>query len=166
MCLTVLVATSCGSEESRAAAPEPQAGDQPPGTLDPAQPEAGPQLSLEDRARAERITMADPRVQELIAGDGSSVTNVGGWWTKGNRSIIGAGLEIVFDPPLRDVDRTWVLIDYDETETTSPPYRVVEMRYPASELRSVMVRVDFDRNAVVGLEPGPGSVAQRPDRPQ
>lgn len=151
MCLTVLVAASCGSEESRAAAPEPQAGDRPPGTLDPARPEAGPQLSLEDRARAERITMADPRVQELTAAGGSSVTNVGGWWTKGNRSIIGAGLEIVFDPPRRDVDRTWALIDYDD---------------PASELRSVIVRIDFDRNAVVGLEPGPGSVVQRPDRPR
>ncbi len=127
----------------------------------PAAPVGGPNdvpgpapatLSDEQRAEAARLALADPRVRRVTAGRGASVARAVPWATMDERTF-GAVVAIVLERPA-SIDARLPATDYDETERSTPPYRVEHVHVVAEDVDELLVRVDLERRAVVSIQPG------------
>ena len=122
---------------------------------------AVPTLTDQEKALAKQIALADPRVQQLVAGknyciaqrwgDAAVDTKIGVWHTSGDLTKIGAGLFIWFDQPCT-LDYDWPVIDYDEGKYAFPYYGESTKRYQCAT-KALEILVDLQKGRVVSIEP-------------
>lgn len=120
-----------------------------------------PTLTDQEKALAKQIALADPRVQQLVAGrnycvaqrwgDAAVDTKIGVWHTSGDFTKIGAGLFIWFDQPCT-LDYDWPVITYDESKYAYPYYAESTNRYQ-SAAKALEILVDLQKGRVVSIEP-------------
>ena len=121
-----------------------------------------PHLSEEERARALAIATEDSRVQQLLAGREYSLTSIGVWHTSKDLEKIGAG--IIFSlPEPASFELDWLLVDYDESEASFPPYRQVRQRFTLVDVTNLVVKVDLHRGEVIAITAGSSDRRGHPD---
>lgn len=113
-----------------------------------------PILTAEEDAGVRAIASADPRVAQLLAGRGSSISSVDPWTTAAQHRAMGAWITFAWSGPAT-LETDWPGINYDISETTSPPYTEGVMHYVANNVTELDVVVDLDCGRVVAIDPGP-----------
>lgn len=112
-----------------------------------------PQLTDEERTRAIAIATGDARFTSVVGGRPYEVTAAGAWLTVLNETKMGATLSVKWAEPAT-ITYAWPVIDYDSSETTSPPYTEGTESLTATNLTQLDILVDLQRGVMVAMEPG------------
>lgn len=115
-----------------------------------------PDLDKEDREKAVKITLVDPRVQELLNGKDYIIVpdSVVSWSSTKDHQKIGARLEISLDKTY-SINYDWFYPEYDEVKYQDFPYYQVKNISHISETNGLIVLVDLQKGEVSGLTPRP-----------
>jgi hypothetical protein len=152
----VVLLTPVGSALSSLALPS----DEPPEAPVAGPPEpapAIPALSASQQSSAQAALARDPQTRRFLAGRGYRVTEIGPWTTE-QGTLIGASMLVGLSSPASFAMSRWPAVDYRAEPAAERPYRDSAIQMAASNVTELMVRVDLDRQAVVGIEPsGPGA---------
>lgn len=154
------------------AQPAPQ-GPPPPAVAVPQPNIPGPRhpiptLTPEQQAKAKELFANDLRAQTLFRGHEYVVGRLGPWLGTGGARLIGVLMDVSLRQPAT-IEGDWPLITYDDTETTSPPYREDTVRMTVRGALKFHVLVDLQRERLVSINPfqpqeiilAPGSNAPR-----
>ena len=113
-------------------------------TLNPAQQQRATDLATSSQAVGPKLAGAAARVGTVVP------------WTTTYGEVIGAVVTLRL-PQARDIDGEWLAIQYDPEEKASPPYQSVPYRAHHANVTALVVFIDLQRGAVVGLTPDPDS---------
>jgi hypothetical protein len=126
-------------------------------TPEPGQPGVIPTLTAEDEARIQEIALASPYVQELLAVAGEYETPEPFFvWHSFAGEKLGGGFFIEFSE-LAEYENDWPEVVYDESEQTSPPFRMTTTRYRVENLSRVRVLVYLPGEVLVEITPEDGT---------
>lgn len=112
-----------------------------------------PQLTEEERAQVLSIATGDAQVQKFLNGRPYSVTTVGLWHTRGLKKIGGGVILTLAEPANLDAD--WPYAEYDQAETSWPPYKQNQRHMAAQNVQQLAVLVDLQKGRVAQITPGP-----------
>lgn len=115
-----------------------------------------PELTEDDRAKALSTATNNPVVAQLLAGREYSIESIGVWHTTRGLQNIGAFIIFSLAQPA-ELELDWPVIEYDQTELTTPPYQEGTRHYLAKGVKRLVVMVDLQRGQVVSVAPGPGA---------
>ncbi len=116
-------------------------------------PGAGiPALTAEDKALIREIALADPRLLEVLEGREYEIGEPFIWHSSGRLEKLGGGMIVTFPEPFT-LEREWIQVDYDETETSSPPFQVVIAHFKVEDIEELYLRVDFLSGELVEMNP-------------
>lgn len=101
-------------------------------------------------------------LRQLLAGRSFTVTQAGVWHTSKSLQKLGAILTVRLAAPLTTGIVAWPAYSYDETESTSPPYREAVNNFGTTNATELTVIVDLNRNQVVYIRPTAGQTIVRP----
>jgi hypothetical protein len=118
---------------------------------------AMPTLSATEQSRAHQALARDSQARRFLAGRDYRVAEIGPWTTE-QGTLIGASMLVGLSSPASFAMSRWPAVDYGAQPGAGRPYTESTIQMAASNVTELMVRVDLDRQAVVGIEPsGPGA---------
>lgn len=115
-------------------------------------------LPVLDTGQRERITadvIRDPTVSQLLSGHPWTLAQAVPW-VRSDGSILGGEVRLVLDSRSSLVG-TWDAVQYSCSDSGTPPYAVSRYWARRAHVRYLSVLVDIDRNAIVAIDPDPGS---------
>jgi hypothetical protein len=147
----VVLLTPVGTALSSLALPS----DEPPeppvaGAPEPAP--AMPALSATEQSSAQEVLARDPQARRFLAGRDYRVTEIGPWTTE-EGTLIGASMLVGLSSPASFAMSRWPAVDYRAEPGAERAYRESAIQMAAGNVTELVVRVDLDRQAVVGIEP-------------
>lgn len=148
--LVWVTTTSAGGPPppSRDTAPRPVTP--PLGTFIPEPARALPTLTGPQIERAKVLLRNDARAQALLGNREYIVTQVGPWVT-GKRELVGVLMYVSLSQPAT-LEGDWPLINYDEAESTTPPYQETTMSSRVLGVKTLHVLVDLRRDRLVSID--------------
>jgi hypothetical protein len=143
---------ACGGEKSVPQSVLPQATSTvvAPVTAPPTG-SAIPVLTGADKERIRAIALADPRLQEILAGRKYDVSEPFLWHTS-RLQLIGGGIVITFLAPFSR-EGEWPVVSYDRSEAAWPPFQSVAVHFRAEDIETLRVNIDLTRGELVGIDP-------------
>jgi hypothetical protein len=108
-------------------------------------------LTKKQRALILRIVKADKTFKRLVGKKKYQITAVT-LWSKQNGSNLGGTVSVRFQNP-GTITGTWLDLDYDCTEKSSPPYGKVPYKAKYANVTWMTIFVDTKRKHVVGIKP-------------
>ncbi len=111
-----------------------------------------PELTSEDKTLIRQIALADPRLAEVLDGREYELGEPFIWHSGGRLEKLGGGMIVTFAEHFT-LEREWIQLDYDETETSSPPFQAVTVHFKAEEIDELYLRIDLQNEELVELNP-------------
>jgi hypothetical protein len=112
-----------------------------------------PTLTSAQVAQATSILTSDSRFTSLMGATAYSVASVTPWVTTGTGANIGAILRVTWNGARTFTDVQWPSINYDESETTNPPYATGNVQETFSNVIELEALVDLNTGQLVQLNP-------------
>ena len=109
-------------------------------------------LTQDERSAAHRIFNRDRDARTLLKGHNYIVTATVPWYTVERHETIGAVLTVTL-ANVSAITGWWKLMNYDRSETSTPPYWTNVALLGVTNLRSINVFVDIREGSVAGVMP-------------
>jgi hypothetical protein len=136
-------------------------GDPPKPIAGPGDPSpALPVMTEEDRAQAVAVLAQDPMARGFLRGP-YTIEKIGPWMTLDHEKL-GVSMILKLDRPHDFGLVKWPLMNYDQTERSSPPFRTDLVPLTASNVTELAVQVDLVRDRLAGIEPSGNGVRITP----
>ncbi len=111
-----------------------------------------PELTSEDKTLIRQIALADPRLAEVLDGREYELGEPFIWHSSRPLEKLGGGMIVTFADPFT-LEREWIQLDYDETETSSPPFQAVVVHFRVEMIEELYLRVDLLSEELVEMAP-------------
>jgi hypothetical protein len=112
-----------------------------------------PTLTAAQVQSATDVARGDPTIAAILAGRSAASKNVVVWTTE--KGALLGGVVTLDLAQAATLSGTWIDLDYDCSETASPPYGSVRFGATVQNVTSLTVFVDLTRHKVAGFMPTP-----------
>jgi hypothetical protein len=117
-----------------------------------------PTLSSAQHDIARLAVRTDAKLAAILGSNQAyEIARIGPWTTVKNPSLLGAVVEIELSRPLATT-ANFPLLAYDESEQSSPPYRINVRALRVESAPTLSLLVEFGSNTVIAIRPVGDSV--------